>query len=114
MNTYSLYEPNTGRISGHVSGMQPPEQPHVVGDYDSELYLVRGGKVVKSPRPPFVVTPNRIGEIPSGSEVIWGGAATDRAIVDDGIVEFDLVQGQRLFVTVLVPGKPIYTLEVTP
>lgn len=113
MNTYTLYEPETGRITGHVAGVQPPDEPHLEGHYDSETYLVKREQACTVERPPLVVSPNRIEGIPAGAEVIWGGAETDRAVVMDGVVEFDLVASQRLFVTVAVPNKPLYTLEVT-
>lgn len=115
MKQCTLYDEATGFITGHYSASRPPhDAAYVEGHFDERDYLIAEGEAVAAPTWEPVVSANRVEGIPAGSRVEWAGPVTGEAVVDDGVLEFDLVEGQGMLVTVWAPGTPPYYLEVGP
>lgn len=113
MEHYSLYDPETGRITALVEDIQAPQEVHVVGRFDPATHMVISGEAVAIDPWQAQVTPNHIAGIPVGTEVRWGGRDDQAVIVDDGEVEFDLLEGETREVRATAPGYPSQIIKVS-
>lgn len=116
MISYSIYDPDTGAFSRYMTlaDSSPAPANSVVGNYSGEAFAWDGKQVVPVTQWAPVVEPNKISGLPPSTHVRWGGAVEQTAVVDDGLVEFDLVGDQVLKVTLHPVGHGVMTAEVRP
>lgn len=115
MKEFTIYDPATGYITGHYTASQSPHnEAYIEGRYEDREFIIVDGKPVAAKTWNPEITANQIAGIPPGSQVEWAGPATGKAVIDDGVLEFDLIKGQGMLVTVWAPDCPPYYLEVSP
>lgn len=116
MITYSIYDPASGVFIGRLGQTEnDPVPPNSVeGEYPPSEFMWDGTQAVPVTQWTPVVEPNRVSGLPPATHVRWGGASTDTTTVDDGVIEFDLVAGQSLGVTLHPTGHGVMCVEVKP
>lgn len=115
MKEFTMYDSKTGHITGHYAGSRAPSPgSSIEGHYDARAFLIQNGEAKAVPVWTPEVSANCVAGIPQGSHVRWGAGDHEKAVVDDGTIEFDLVAGQMRLVEITAPGLPTYQLEVYP
>lgn len=108
MSVYSEFDFDTGRFVGtlELDNNQPaPEELNFVeGDYSPNEHMVVDGRVVPIKDWEPAVSSNTVRGIPANTLAVWGDLPSERVLIDDGELEFDLVPGQKRFVTLYPPG----------
>lgn len=111
---FVVYDPSSGVLLERHVGEPPDEGAYLEGDYSFDEHLVINGKVTKAPHWSVNVEPNKITGIPARTKGRLVSRPDDVFVVNDGVLEFDLVKGQMVFVVLQPPGCAPKEFEVHP